>query len=110
MQLINEPTPVRDDGSLSCIDLICTDQPFTFMETGVLPSLDSHSRHNIIYGKLNLSIPRPPPYKRTIWDCNNAKSDQIRVDLMKVNWQDLFFNLNVGENGQAHFEQNNCLL
>ena len=37
-----------------------------------------------------LSIPRPPPYKRKIWDYNNAKSDQIRADPMKVNWQDLF--------------------
>ena len=27
-QLINEPTHIRDDGSQSCIDLICTDQPF----------------------------------------------------------------------------------
>ena len=35
VQLINEPTHVRADGSLSCIDLICTDQPFTFMVTGV---------------------------------------------------------------------------
>ena len=26
--LINEPTHIRDDGSQSCIDLICTDQPF----------------------------------------------------------------------------------
>ena len=63
----------------------------------MLPSLDSHSKHNIIYGKLNLSIPRPPPYKRKIWDYINAKCDQIRADLMKVNWQDLFFNLNVSE-------------
>ena len=27
-ELINEPTHIRDDGSQSCIDLICTDQPF----------------------------------------------------------------------------------
>ena len=67
-QLISEPTHVRDDGSQSCIDLICTDQPFTFMESGVMSSLDSHSKHNIIHGKLNLSILCPPPYKRKIWD------------------------------------------
>ena len=96
-QLISEPTHVRDDGSQSCIDLICTGQQFTFMETGVLSSLDSHSKHNIIYGILNLSIPRPPPYKRKIWDYKNAKTDQIRDELLKLNWQDLFFNLNVSE-------------
>ena len=60
------------------------------METGVLSSLDSHSKHNIIHGILNLSIPRPPRYKRKIWDYKNAKTDQIRDELLKLNWQDLF--------------------
>ena len=27
-QLISEPAHVRNDDTLSCIDLICTDQPF----------------------------------------------------------------------------------
>ena len=57
-QLISEPTHVRDDGSQSCIDLICTDQPSLFIGTGVLPSLDSHSKHNIIHGKLSVNLPR----------------------------------------------------
>ena len=60
-QLIDEPTHVRDDGSQSCIDLICTDQPSTFMETDVLSSLDPHSKHNIIHGSVNVSIPCPHP-------------------------------------------------
>ena len=60
-QLIDEPTHVHDDESQSCPDLICTDQPFTFMETGVLSSLDPHSKHNIIHGTLNVSILPPPP-------------------------------------------------
>ena len=67
-QLISEPTHVRDDGSQSCIDLVCTDQPYMFMKSGILPSLDSHSKHNIIHGTLSINIPRPPPYKRKIWD------------------------------------------
>ena len=29
-ELINEPTHIRDDGSQSCIDLICTEQPYIF--------------------------------------------------------------------------------
>ena len=98
-QLINEPTHVRDDGSQSCIDLICTDQPFTFMESGVLSSLDLHSKHNIIYGVINMSIPCPPSYKRKIYDYNNANSDLIRADLLKINWNDLFHNLNTHEKG-----------
>ena len=96
-QLICEPTHVRDDGSQSCIDLICTDQPYTFMKTGVLPSLDSHSKHNIIHGTLSINIPCPPPYKRKIWDYKAAKIGRIRADLTNVNWQDLFFNLNASE-------------
>ena len=98
-QLINEPTHVRDNGSQSCIDLICTDQPFMFMETGVLSSLDPHSKHNIIHGSINMSIPCPPPYKRKIYDYNNANIDQIRDDLLNLNWQDLFHNLNIHEKG-----------
>ena len=52
-ELINEPTHIRDDGSQSCLDLICTNQPYFFTETGVLPSIDPHSKHNIIHGSLN---------------------------------------------------------
>ena len=48
-QLISEPTHVRDDGSQSCIHLICTDQAFLFTETDVLSSLDPHSKYNIIH-------------------------------------------------------------
>ena len=96
-QLISEPTHVRDDGSQSCIDLICTDQPFIFTDTGVLPSLDPHSKHNIIHGTLNINMPRPPPYKRKIWDYKTAKIDHIRADLLEVNWHELFHNLNVSE-------------
>ena len=69
------------------------------METGVLSSLDPHSKHNIIHGRLNVSIPHPPPYKRKIWDYKTAKTDQIRADLRRINWYDLFFNLNVSEKG-----------
>ena len=60
-QLIDEPTNVRGKG-MSCIDLIITDQPNIFVESGVHPSLDEHCQHQIVYGKLNISIPPPPPY------------------------------------------------
>ena len=98
-QLINEPTHVRDDGSQSCIDIICTDQPFMFMGTGVLSSLDPCSKHNIVHGTINISIPRPPPYKRKIWDYKSANTVIIRADLLKLNWCDLFLHLNVHEKG-----------
>ena len=93
-ELINEPTHIRDDGSQSFIDLICTDQVYLFTDSGVQPSLDPHSKHNIIYGSLNLHIPCPPPYKRKIWDYKSAKIEEIRKELKNTNWQNLFFNLN----------------
>ena len=59
-QLINEPTNIRDE-IMTCIDLIITDQQSFFVESGVQPSLDDHCQYQIIYGKLNLSIPALPP-------------------------------------------------
>ena len=44
-ELINEPTHIRDDGSQSCIDLICTDQPFLFVDSGVLPPTPLQETH-----------------------------------------------------------------
>ena len=64
-QLIDEPTNIRGDG-MSCIDLIITDQLNLFVESGAHPSLDEHCHHQIIYGKLNMSVPHPPLYKRTV--------------------------------------------
>ena len=77
--LVNEPTHIRDDGSQSCIDLICTDQPYMFIDTGVLSSLDSHSKHIIIHGTLNINIPRPPPYKRKVWEYNSCRSSNCKL-------------------------------
>ena len=61
-QLIDKPTNIRGE-RMSCIDLIITDQPNFFIESGVHPYLDSHCQHQIIYRKLNISSPAPPPYE-----------------------------------------------
>ena len=96
-ELIKEPTHIRDDGSQSCIDLICKDQPFLFVDSGVLPSLDPHSKHNIVHGKLNFHTPSPPPYKRRIWDYDKAKVEDIRRNLSETNWNSLFYRLSANE-------------
>ena len=72
---------IRDDGSQSCIDLICTDQAYLFTDSGVQPSLGPHSKHNIIYGSLNFHILCPPPYKRQVWEYKSAKIENIRKEL-----------------------------
>ena len=96
-ELVNESIHIRDDGSQSCIDLICSDQPYIFTEIGVLPSIDSHSKHNIVHRKLNFKFPPPPPYKRKVWNYRAAKVDLIHDQVDNVNWNDLFHNLNVNE-------------
>ena len=63
-QLIDEPTNIRNE-SMSCIDLLITDQPDMFADFGVHPSLDIYCQHQVIFGNLNISLPSPPPYKRT---------------------------------------------
>ena len=96
-ELIKEPTHIRDNGSQSCIDLICTDQPYLFVDSGVLPSLDNHSKHNIIHGRLNFPSPSPPPYKRRIWDYKISNISAIQQKLSETDWHSLFAQLNVNE-------------
>ena len=91
-ELINEPTHVLDNGNQSCIDLICTDQANFFTETGVLPTLDSHSKHNIIHGTLNFHVPCPPPYKRKIWEYKSANGEAICNEL-KIQTGMIYFSI-----------------
>ena len=65
-QLITEPTHLMGD-SKSCIDLIFTDQPNLFLESGVHPALHGQYHHQIIYGLLSIKNPAPPPYKHKLW-------------------------------------------
>jgi hypothetical protein len=58
-QLISEPTHFfRDDCKPSCIDLIVTDQPNIFLNSGVSPSLDPTVKHQITFCKINFKILR----------------------------------------------------
>ena len=70
-QLISEPTHIMGD-SKSCIDLIFTDQPNLFIESGVHTSLHEQCHHQIIYGKLSVSNISLPPYTRRIWHYDKA--------------------------------------
>ena len=83
-QLINEPTNIRN-GGMSCSDLIITDQPNMSVDYGVQPSLDDHCQHQIIYGKLNASVPFAPPYKRTIWDYPKSDMQSICDSINAIN-------------------------
>ena len=95
-QLIDEPTNIRRD-SMSCIDLIITDQPHLFIESGVHPSLDNNCQHQIIYGKLNISLPNAPPYKRTVWEYEKANIPSVRAAISALNWELIFQGLQVDD-------------
>ena len=91
-QIINEPTHFPREGVATCIDHIFTNQRNTIIDSGVIPSPDPCCKHSIVYGKINMSMPPPPPYKRKIWDYNKANVSQIKIDLSQFNWELLFQN------------------
>ena len=61
-QLISEPTHLPRDDIATCIDLILTNDPFAFIDYGVLPSLDPKCKHQVIHGKFYFHIPSPLKY------------------------------------------------
>ena len=59
-QLISEPTHFPRDDIETCIDLIFTDKPSAFVDSGVIPSPDPKCKHQVIHGTVNFSVPCPP--------------------------------------------------
>ena len=84
-QLIDQPTNLESRG-ISRVDLIITDQPNVSVDYGIHSSLDNCCHHQIILGKVNISIPSPPPFKRRIWDYAKANKDEIRKCLNNIDW------------------------
>ena len=96
-QLINEPTHFPRDDIETCIDLIFTDKPTAFVDSGVIPSPDPRCKHHIIHGSINFGVPSPPPYKRKIWKYDKANVPLIKNELVECNWGELFINKNVDD-------------
>ena len=61
-QLIDQHTNIEPK-VISCVDLIATDQPNLFIDHSIHSLLHNCCHHQIIHGKLNVSVPLPPPYK-----------------------------------------------
>ena len=74
--------------SRSYIDVIFTDQPNLFLETGVHPSLHENCHHQIVHGKLNVRALSPPPYKRRIWFFDRAEATAIKKSIEMFPWKD----------------------
>ena len=93
-QLINEPTHIQTNSS-SCIDLIFTNQPNLYVNSGVHSSLHNNCHHQIVYSTFNLNIYYAPPYQRLVWDYKKADEKSIRKALDLVNWGRLFDHNNI---------------
>ena len=95
-QLIDQPTSIEPRGK-SCVDLIITDQPNLFVDYGIHSSLDNNCHHQIIHGKINISVLSLPPYKKQIWDYAKADKDEIRQFLTNIDWISKFKDLSANE-------------
>ena len=84
-QLINAPTHLPRENIATCIDLILTDQPLSFVDSGVIPSPDPKCKHQIVHGMLNFNIPSPPKYKRKVWDYQKGDFRNLRGILARLN-------------------------
>ena len=93
-QIISEATHILPNSS-SCIDLLFTNQPNMITSSGVLPSIHPNCHHQIIYANINFKIFFPPPYERLVWHYERADVDAIRQSINNINWDRVFFNLNV---------------
>ena len=82
-QLITEPTHLVRD-SKSCIDLIFTNQPNLFIESGVHPSLHEQCHHQIVHGKLSIKNIALPPYTRRMWYYDKANVVAIKKKYRNV--------------------------
>ena len=82
-QLIDQAIHIRVN-SRSCIDLIITHQPNLFVDNRVHPSSEKHCHHNIMFGKMNLFVPHPPPYKTKVWDYSKAKKKDANIHLFQA--------------------------
>ena len=79
--LISDPTHLLPN-SLSCIDLIFTDQPNLVVQSGVHPSLHPNCHHQITFSRYNLNVEYPPPYEKLVWDYKKANTESIKQAVM----------------------------
>jgi len=86
-QIIDEATHLPRDGVETCIDFILTNQPYLFVNKGVIPSPDPLCKHQIIHGKVNFNVPCPPPYKRKVWKYHLADITAIKHKIHTFDWE-----------------------
>ena len=101
-QLVKEPTHITGS-SLSCIDLVITDQPNLINNCAIMPSLHTRCHHQINHVELNIKNPPPPSYIRRIWHYQRAKENLIKKAITSFNWERELGKLTDRPNEQAKF-------
>ena len=99
-QIVSEPTNFEANKNPSCIDLIITDQHNLILSCGTRASLESYCHQQIIYCKVNFSIPPPPPFRRKIWHFNRANLAAIKKSMTSFPWRQ-HLNINTDPNWQV---------
>ena len=77
--------------------LIFSSNTSLISDYGIEQSIHENCHHNIIFGKINFSIPLPPPYYREIWDFEHANIEGIQRTMSNFNWYNAFCNVNINE-------------
>ena len=59
--------------------------------------LQTKQNHQIVFAKLNLKVPYPPPYEREVWHFKKAKTDHIKKVINGFFWDTSFTNLDIND-------------
>ena len=55
------------------------------------------SHHQIVFGIVNLPVPRAPTYKRAVWKYDKTDIGMINLELSSTNWSERFHGLDVDQ-------------
>ena len=80
---------------MSCIDLIFCTNTNVMAKHGVDVSSFEKCHHSIIFGKIDIHVPLPPPYVREVWDFSKAHAENIKKAISSFNWNKAFENLSI---------------
>ena len=87
-QLVCKPTHFIGE-SKTCLDLIFTNQPNLFLETGVHPALHKQC-HHVVFAKITAHNLTSPSYKRKLWHYDRANLPAIKKSIELYYWQEIF--------------------
>ena len=91
--MISEPTRFMGSSG-SYIDLVFTDRPNIYLETGVHTSLQEQCHHEIINGELAINNPSPPSHNRRVRFYDRMSVSAVRQSIEIYNWHKSFAEIN----------------